>query len=206
MGTNYFLQELFGWLLDSFGLVRIDAGDGRFFIADKDFKPSLAGLADVLKSNIVGSEIIARQHEQGHALQVSNIRVDNAADILERISEVRQNEQVPQSVVKDLQGRWVMTAIVDGQMVTHAITEKEYRKFMAVDDYHRMQLFCKVFDVDPSKSEKVDDIDFSSSRESNLKKTQESSSLPTLEDIAAQNYESLRSMLEKDQTGYRLSR
>ena len=205
MATNYYLQELFGWLFEKLGLVRLDAGDGRFIVVNKDFRPSMAGLADVLKSNVVGSEIIARQHEEGHVLEVSNLRVDNASDILQRISEVR-GEKVPPSIMKDLQGRWVMTAIVDGQMVTHAITEKEYGKFMAVDDYHRMQLFCKVFDVDPSKSEKVDDIDFSSSRESNLKKTLQSSSLPTLEDIAAQNFESIRALQEKQQNGFKFTR
>lgn len=202
--TNYFLQELFGWLLDSFGLVRIDAGDGRFFIADKDFRPSLAGLADVLKSNVVGSEIIARQHEEGHVLQVSNLMVGNAADLLQSISEVR-GEKVPQSLLQDLQSRWLMTAIVNGQMVTHAISEKEYGKFMAVDDYHRMQLFNKIFGVDPSKSVKVDDVSFSSSNETNLKK-QQLTSLPSLEDIAAQNFESIRALQERQQTGYRLSR
>lgn len=205
MGTNY-LHEFLGRLLEAFGLVRWDAGDGRFFLADKNFRPSLAGLADVLKSNVVGSDIIARQHEDGHVLQVSNLRVDNAADIIQRISEVRKNEQVPQSVVKDLQGRWVMTAIVDGQMVTHAITEKDYRKFLSLNDYHRMQMFHKVFGVDPSKSVKVEDVSFSSARESNEKKTQQSSYLPSLEDIAAQNYEAIRAMQEREQTGYKLSR
>ncbi len=204
MATNY-LNEFLARFLEAFGLVRWDAGDGRFFIASKDFRPSLAGLADVLTSNIVGSEIIARQHEQGHVLQVSNLTVCNAADFLQRISEVR-GEKVPQDIIKDLEGRFVMTAIVDGQMISHSISEKDYGKFLALDDYHRMQLFNKVFGVDPTKSVKVDDIDFSSSRESNLKKTQESSSLPTLEDIATQNYESIRAMQERGQNGYKLSR
>ena len=38
-----------------------------------------------------------------------------------------------------------MTAIIDGQRVSHEITQKQYDKFMAVDDYHRMKLFSKVF-------------------------------------------------------------
>jgi hypothetical protein len=42
-------------------------------------------------------------------------------------------------------GKYKMTAIIDGQRVSHEITQKQYDKFMAVDDYHRMKLFSKVF-------------------------------------------------------------
>ena len=42
-------------------------------------------------------------------------------------------------------GKYMMTAIIDGQRVSHEITQKQYDKFMAVDDYHRMKLFSKVF-------------------------------------------------------------
>ena len=51
------------------------------------------------------------------------------------------------TVESDLQstGKYRMTAIIDGQRVSHEITQKQYDKFMAVDDYHRMKLFSKVF-------------------------------------------------------------
>lgn len=39
-----------------------------------------------------------------------------------------------------------MTAIINGEAITHEISQKQYDKFMAVDDYHRMKLFSKVFD------------------------------------------------------------
>ncbi|MBE6260052.1 MAG: hypothetical protein E7107_04380 [Prevotella sp.] len=42
-------------------------------------------------------------------------------------------------------GKYKMTAIIDGERVSHEITQKQYDKFMAVDDYHRMKLFSKVF-------------------------------------------------------------
>lgn len=38
-----------------------------------------------------------------------------------------------------------MTAVIDGRVISHEITQKEYDKFLAVDDYHRMKLFSKVF-------------------------------------------------------------
>ena len=43
-------------------------------------------------------------------------------------------------------GKYKMTAVINGQAISHEITEKQYDKFLAVDDYHRMQLFSKIFD------------------------------------------------------------
>lgn len=43
------------------------------------------------------------------------------------------------------EGTYKMTAIIDGERVSHEITQKQYDKFMAIDDYHRMKLFSKVF-------------------------------------------------------------
>lgn len=42
------------------------------------------------------------------------------------------------------EGTYKMTAIIDGERVSHEITQKQYDKFMAIDDYHRMKLFSKV--------------------------------------------------------------
>lgn len=38
-----------------------------------------------------------------------------------------------------------MTAVINGESITHEIKQKDYDKFLAVDDYHRMKLFSKVF-------------------------------------------------------------
>ena len=38
-----------------------------------------------------------------------------------------------------------MTAVINGQSISHEITQKQYDKFLAVDDYHRIQLFSKIF-------------------------------------------------------------
>ena len=43
------------------------------------------------------------------------------------------------------EGKFRMTAIINGERVSHEITQKQYDKFMAVDDYHRMKLFSKIF-------------------------------------------------------------
>lgn len=45
----------------------------------------------------------------------------------------------------ETEGKFRMSAVIDGQVVTHEITQKDYDKFLAVDDYHRMKLFSKIF-------------------------------------------------------------
>ena len=45
----------------------------------------------------------------------------------------------------EMEGKYKMTAVIDGQVISHEITQQEYDKFLAVDDFHRMKLFSKIF-------------------------------------------------------------
>ncbi|HQH66281.1 MAG TPA: hypothetical protein PLA62_08960 [Clostridia bacterium] len=45
----------------------------------------------------------------------------------------------------EAEGKYRMTVIINGEAITHEISQKQYDKFLAVDDYHRMKLFSKVF-------------------------------------------------------------
>ena len=63
-----------------------------------------------------------RERAHGREVEVGNIQVDPAAN-----------------------GKYKMTAVINGQTISHEITQKQYDKFLAVDDYHRMQLFSKIF-------------------------------------------------------------
>ncbi len=45
----------------------------------------------------------------------------------------------------DVPGQYIMEAVINGQTVSHEITQKQYDKFIALDDYHRMKLFAKIF-------------------------------------------------------------
>ena len=49
--------------------------------------------------------------------------------------------------VKDERGemKYRMTAVINGEAISHEITQKQYDKFMAIDDYHRMKLFSHIF-------------------------------------------------------------
>ncbi len=38
-----------------------------------------------------------------------------------------------------------MTAVINGEAVSHGITRKQFDKFLGLDDYHRMRMFSRVF-------------------------------------------------------------
>ena len=42
-------------------------------------------------------------------------------------------------------GKYTMTAVINGETITHDITQKDYDKFLAINDFQRMKLFSKIF-------------------------------------------------------------
>lgn len=89
------------------------------------------GIAHATSNNVNGAalqefnEKKSFYHERAHGreVEVGNIQVDPAEN-----------------------GKYKMTAVINGQSVSHEITQKQYDKFLAVDDYQRMRLFAKIFD------------------------------------------------------------
>jgi len=50
------------------------------------------------------------------------------------------------SVERKAEGKYVMTAQIDGQTIQHEISQKDFNRFLQMDDFHRMKLFSKLFD------------------------------------------------------------
>ena len=75
-----------------------------------------------------------REGRHGREVTVDDIRVE----------PVRDGRGEP---VKDERGemKYRMTAVINGEAISHEITQKQYDKFMAIDDYHRMKLFSHIF-------------------------------------------------------------
>lgn len=69
-----------------------------------------------------------REGRHGREVTVDDIRVEPVPD--------REKEG---------EMKYRMTAVIDGEVVSHEISRKQYDKFMAVDDLHRMKLFSKIF-------------------------------------------------------------
>ena len=86
-----------------------------------------------------------REGAHGREVHVGEIRVE----------PVRTEGKTEQ----DLQGevKYRMTAVINGEVVSHEINARQYDKFMALDDEHRMKLFAKVFpEVDIKRIPKED--------------------------------------------------
>lgn len=42
--------------------------------------------------------------------------------------------------------KFIMSAQIDGQTISHEISQKDFNKFVQMDDFHRMKLFARIFD------------------------------------------------------------
>ena len=101
------------------------AHDGQSIVHQKE-----VGIQNATSNRVDGAALLEfnerkgfyRERAHGREVEVGNIQVDPTAN-----------------------GKYKMTAVINGQTISHEITQKQYDKFLAVDDYHRMQLFSKIF-------------------------------------------------------------
>ena len=80
-----------------------------------------------------------REGRHGREVSVDEIRVEPIANQSTEAANKKETKG------QQTEGKYRMTAVIDGQVISHEITQKQYDKFMAFDDYHRMKLFSKVF-------------------------------------------------------------
>lgn len=75
-----------------------------------------------------------REGKHGREVQVDDIKVEPVRD---EKGEIQKDEK-GNSLFR-------MTAVINGESISHEITQKQYDKFMAIDDYHRMKFFSHIF-------------------------------------------------------------
>ena len=75
-----------------------------------------------------------REGKHGREVMVDDIKVE---PVLSAQGEVEKNAKG--------EAKYRMTAVINGESISHEITQKQYDKFMAIDDYHRMKLFSHIF-------------------------------------------------------------
>lgn len=99
-----------------------------------------------------------REGPHGRPVEVTDIRVERITPSQPTATEAKGQENTPKPT--EAEAKYRMTAVINGQSVTHDITQKQYDKFMALDDEHRMKLFAKIFpEVDIKKVPKERDPD-----------------------------------------------
>lgn len=88
-----------------------------------------AGVNGESLQNNKASKEWKRSGEHGRSTNIGDITVEKLKDAKGDIIE----------------GKYKMTAVIDGNVITHDISQKDYNKFLAVNDYQRMKLFDKIF-------------------------------------------------------------
>ncbi len=91
-----------------------------------------------------------REAKHGREVQVEEIYVER---IEKPVADAAKQEQGKENDNEQHKGKdndkgevkYRMTAVINGEAISHEISQKQYDKFMAVDDYHRMKLFSNVF-------------------------------------------------------------
>lgn len=87
------------------------------------------------------------QNEIGAAVDGRDLQLLNEGKGWYREEKHGREVEVGEIAVQpaETEGKYKMTAVIDGQVISHEITQRDYDKFLAVDDYHRMKLFSKIF-------------------------------------------------------------
>ena len=80
-----------------------------------------------------------REGKHGRSVEVGDIWVEKVQP-QKAEGEAAQNDDQ-----KNNQVTYRMSAVINGQVVSYEISQKQYDKFMAVDDYQRMRMLSKVF-------------------------------------------------------------
>lgn len=91
-------------------------------------------------------EELAARHYQEHA-QANGRTADYSNSLQLSDGTGGHGTEISQIAVEPgpEEGKYRMTAVINGQTYSHEITQKEYDKFLATDDYHRTKLFAKIF-------------------------------------------------------------
>ena len=93
----------------------------------------------------VTGEELAIEHAKANNVDGRTLEALNSKKGFYREGAHGREAEVGNIQVVPTQNGYRMTAVIDGTPISHDISEKEYNKFMAVDDMQRMKLFAKVF-------------------------------------------------------------
>lgn len=113
------------------------------FLAERKGQPTLAELRQSVKIALSGDAYVngeslntlkpnkewVRSGEHGRATEVGDISVERLRDAEGKVIE----------------GKYKMTAVIDGNVFSHEITQKDFDKFRVINDTQRMKLFDKIF-------------------------------------------------------------
>ena len=96
-----------------------------------------------------GAELAEGNERKGWYREGNHGREVEVGDIwVEKVQQERPQQQAAQPKKDEKNNEQVtyrMSAVINGQVVSHEISKKQYDKFLAVDDYQRQRMLSKVF-------------------------------------------------------------
>lgn len=63
----------------------------------------------------------------------------------QKLQELKEAQSKVEDKENDQKSTFRMSAVINGEVITHEISQKQYNKFMAVDDYQRQRMMSKAF-------------------------------------------------------------
>ena len=86
-----------------------------------------------------GNKAWFREGKHGREVSVERISVQPVAP------ESRPDDEQKGKDKGASEMKYSMTAVINGEVITHEISQKDYNKFLAVNDLQRMKMFSKIF-------------------------------------------------------------
>ena len=77
--------------------------------------------------------------------QKNNLDKVYAETYNDKLKELKDNQPSVENKKQDQKTTYRMSAVINGEVITHEISQKQYDRFMAVDDYQRQRMMSKVF-------------------------------------------------------------
>lgn len=81
-----------------------------------------------------------REGKHGRSVDVGDIWVEKEPKISDHKDGKEAKEESKESYT------YKMSAVINGEVITHEISKKQYDRFIAVDDYQRQRMMSKIFD------------------------------------------------------------
>lgn len=124
----------------------------------------LSTLVTLVDQDYDGKELIEGELRNGNTISVSNINVHQASELLVKMNEAGTKEQIPQETLDRLNGRYLMTALVNGHTVSHVIDKETYDRFASLNEQQRLEEFRRVYEVPGNQLRVVENKKFNASQ------------------------------------------
>lgn len=124
----------------------------------------LSTLVTLVDQDYDGKELIEGELRNGNTISVSNINVHQASELLVKMNEAGTKEQIPQETLDRLNGRYLMTALVNGHTVSHVIDKETYDRFASLNEQQKLEEFQKVYDIPENRLQAVENKKFIASQ------------------------------------------